>query len=124
MGMREAFQAAAKSAARAAGNVFEEVGYRAHVTTTYDASTDTASVTSGRYMVSMMFDVYSVYERQNQAVEARDIKGLLPRLNLPTRPSNKDLVTRMIAGVSAEFEVVGYQTDPAEALWELQLRQR
>ncbi len=119
MGMKEAFQNAAVAAFSAAGNIKTSVTYHSTGTNAYNTSTGAMTETGGQDLsVSVMFTNYEQEEIDGDVILTTDQKALIPTLNLSVTPKITDTI---IAG-SETWQVQGKKTDPAEAMWEIQLR--
>lgn len=125
MGLRDTFQKAAQTIVRATGDIALDATYQSFASATYDASAGADSVTySAITGCKLIVGEFSHFEREREAIRPDDRKFLLPVRYLgATRPKPRDrVVTDPGATASANWEVVAAMTDPAEALWELQVR--
>jgi len=122
MGLKSVFQKAAQTAFTAAGDVAASATYAAHGSAITNTSAGTASVPITRYMVSMIFDMYKEREIINSEIRPTDLKGSIPQLNLTPVPAIGDDIRKVEAGATAVYEIINIKTDPADALWEFQLR--
>ena len=118
MSLKTTFQKAAQTAGAAFSGVFSSASYNVVGSAVYDVSTGTVSAGSSTVVISILFTDYSTAERANSNIEPTDMKGVIPRLDLPVAPSTRDTITKE----GQSFQIVDYRTYPAEALWVLQLR--
>ncbi len=120
MGMKEAFQAAAIAAFNAAGNVKTSVTYHSLGTLgTYDPATGTSAETGGSDLsVSVLLTDFEAEEIDGKVILKTDQNLLIPVLSLSVTPKKDDTVVID----SVEWQVQDWKTDPAEALWEIQIR--
>lgn len=120
MGLRETFQSAAKSAITAMGNVAVSTNYQALSSTTYNASAGTNqaafATTAG---VSVVFDVFRIDQVDGVHIRPEDKQALIPAKSIST--VTPDVQDRIVHGGDT-WHVVNVSTDPAEALWVLQVR--
>ncbi len=120
MSLRDAFKTAAQQAITAFGDVAVSTNYLSHTTTSYNvtAGTDTTSY-STRAGVTVIFDEFRVVEIDGVAVKAEDKKALVPAKSISgVTPGVND---QIVEG-SVTWQVVNVRTDPAGALYELQVR--
>ncbi len=122
MALSDVFKKAAQTAANVFSSVFKEVRYQAHGDTAYNVSTGLTEDFAEQHMVTMLFETYQNHEMDGARVLPTDVKATIPQLNLPPRPTLHDTVHVVEAGVSVVYEIMGCSQDPAEAVWELQLR--
>lgn len=128
MGLKEAFKAAAQAAFNAAGNVKNTVTYISVSEPTYDTSTGAVSWNNTSYSnISVITDEYSNREIDNQPVGSREgDRAILPGDkkvyilydDLTPTPKENDRIT--ISG--QDWTVIGHYVDPAQAMWQLQVR--
>lgn len=125
MGLKEAFQSVARTAIKSFGNVREEVTYRSWSSTTFD--TNDLKVTRGmtEKKVSGIWLDFTTDEIDNVNVLAQDRIFLVARKDLTEQfgssfePHHNDQIQR---SSDERWEVVRIERDPAEALYELQVR--
>ncbi len=120
MGLRETFQKAARTAIQAFGDVGVSSNYQSYSTATYNASagtyTPTYSTVAG---VTIIFADFTIEEIDNVEIKANDKKALIAALDISTvTPAAEDLI---IQG-GKTWEVVSAKVDPADALWQIQVR--
>ena len=120
MGLQTTFKTAAQTIVTAFGDVAASTNYEAITSTTYNASAGTnAAVYATVGGVSVIFDVFMLKEIDGENVRAEDKKALIPALSIPSvTPSTDD---RIIEG-GVVWRVMNIETDPASALWTLQVR--
>lgn len=124
MGLKQTFKDAAVTAFDAFGDVRASTIYHNLASTsanTYNASTGVvAAVVTTVSGVMVIFDVFSMRETDGVKIQATDKKALIPSAGpLSTvTPVTGDRI--LIDGIT--WKVLGVKTDPADALWELQVR--
>ena len=119
MGLREAFQAGAKAIFDAFGNVAVSATYVQTGPISYAITGGTPTPTDTEYAVYVIWDEIRTDQVDNRAVLRNDKIAMIPSSDLSITPSEKDAI--VCDGTT--WEVVGIQTDPAGALWMLQVRQ-
>lgn len=122
MGLDTVFQNAAGTAAGVFKDVFSSAVYEAEATSVYDVSAGAVSVTSTRYFISILFSAYKNRELDGDRVRPTDMKGLIPQNDLTPEPGLNDHIIRIEAGVSTTYEILDIGKDPADAIWQFQLR--
>ncbi len=124
MGLQETFRAAAQTAIKAVGDVAASAIYEAQSTTSYDASagtpTTTYASTANVKVVITEFrfagalgdgpDLDVRIDDRLALVAAKYISGVTPA------PQDRVVITGTV------WNVINVFTDPAEALWRLQIR--
>lgn len=123
MGLNNQFKLAAQKIVTAFGDVGVSTNYEAVTSTsanTYNASTGVAAaVYSTVAGVTVIFDVFELRQIDGKIVQPEDKKALIPAKSISAvTPTPEDRI--VVAGVP--WRVVNVRTDPAEALWELQVR--
>ena len=123
MGLQETFRKAAKTTIDAFGDVRVSTIYHSLASTsanTYNASTGvTAAVVATVGGVMVIFDVFSMREVDGVNIRAEDKKALVAQKSVSTiTPVTGDRI--IVAGIT--WKVVNVVTDPAGALYELQVR--
>ena len=124
MSLKDAFQNAAVAAFNATRSVQASVRYDSFATTVHNSSTGAADVEYDRYMASVIFETYETRQVDGVNVHAGDIKALIPVQNLPVTPTARDCLEALQDGEWRRYSVIDKSTDPAEALWVIQLRQK
>ncbi len=121
MGLAETFRKAALQAVAAFGDVAVSATYAAFSSATYNASAGTpVTVFSSTAGVSVIFEEFRIDQVDGAAVRPEDKKALVPAKNISgVTPSVND---QLIVTGSVAWSVVRVTTDPAEALWTLQIR--
>jgi len=119
--LRTIFKTAAQKTVTAFGDVGVSTNYYAFGSASYNASTgsptDIYTTVAG---VTVIFGVFSFRQTDGQAVQAEDKKALIPALSISgVTPAPSDRIT--LDGGAETWEVVRVETDPAEALWTLQV---
>ena len=128
MGLKEAFKAAAQAAFNAAGNVKLTIIYVSVGTPSYNKTTGVVTPNETSYTgISAILDEYTSREISNQpnferagnrAILPKDKKVYILYDDLTPTPKENDYVT--IA--SQDWTVIGTYVDPAQAMWQLQVR--
>jgi len=121
MGLKEAFQNAAVAAFNAAGNIKTSVTYRSktNINPSFEPSTGTITDSYTDYTdVEFIFLKYEVKEIDGKSILRNDRKAIIPVTNLTPTPKRDDIILLS----SIPWNVVEFNTDPADALWEFQLR--
>lgn len=121
MGLQNVFRKAALQAVTAFGDVGVSANYLSHASTTYNASsgvhTATFTTVAG---VTVIFDEFRIVEIDGLAVRPKDKKAMVPAISISA--VTPDAEDRIVTDGSVTWEVVNVRTDPATALWELQVR--
>ena len=128
MGLKEAFKAAAQSAFKTAGNIKSTIIYVSIAPVTYNTSTGAVTPNETSYTgISAILDDYSNreissqpnFERAgNRAILPNDKKVFILYDDLTPTPKENDYVTIS----SKDWTVIGAYIDPAQAMWQLQVR--
>ncbi len=120
MGLRNALSAAAAAAVGTLDDIAVEAEYQTHVSATYDASAGVHVATYSTIgQVKVVIEDFEIAQVDGRNVRAEDKKVLMPAANASgVVPGVNDRV--VIA--SATWQVQAVRSDPAEALWEIQVR--
>jgi hypothetical protein len=120
MGLQETFKAAAQTAVAAFGNVGKSVTYTSvSGNAVYDPTTGTSVQPTTDYpAIIVIFDSFEAQQINQTTVRSFDQKAMIPVENLSVTPGLDDYLT--VNGV--RWNVVNSETDPADALWILQVR--
>jgi hypothetical protein len=119
MGLQAIVKSATQSAFTAIGDIPRSCTYHPKGATTYVPST--GAVTEGSQSdetVSFVFAHYQINEVDGSIVKTGDQKALIPVENLTAVPKIEDYLTEN----SVRWNVMNVATDPAKALWILQVR--
>lgn len=121
MTLQSAFKAAAQTAFTVADSVLETVTYRSKTNASadydpVDGEVDTDAYTA--YSVKMLIDQNTQRQIDGQAILAHDDFLLIPVDNLTPTPKLHDQIIRD----SEVWDIVYFETDPAQALWTFQVR--
>lgn len=124
MGLKEALQKAAQGAVKAVGNVAVSAVYRAQSTTTYNATagtnTTTYSTTAGVKVVIDEFRFVGANGTMDLDVRVDDRAALIPAKYISgVTPTSQDQID---LDDGTTWTVINTFTDPATALWKLQIR--
>ena len=120
MGLSNTFKSAAQTAVSAFGDVAVSTVYASFASTTYNASAGTnVAAYSSTAGVSVIFDKFEFAKIDGINIKPEDKKALVPAKNISAiTPAPNDRIRA--AGIS--WNVIKVTTDPAQALWELQVR--
>jgi hypothetical protein len=118
MGLREAFKSAAQTAVAAFGNVGVSSIYTSVGVAVYDPAAGTTVQPKTDYTITVILDSFEAQEINQTTVRSFDQKALIPVENLAVTPGLDDYLTVN----SVQWNVVNSSTDPADALWILQIR--
>lgn len=124
MGIESVFQNAAVTIAGVFDGVFFNVNYTSKSNVTYDAVTDVNTGAEVVEVVKFMFDNYTKQEIINESILSTDVKATIPQLNLTAYPKLDDTIDKIENGLVTIYDIISIKTDPASALWELQIRRR
>lgn len=121
MGLSDAFKTAAEQVVAAFGDVAVSTNYHSHTTTSYSVTAGTDTTTySTKAGVTVIFDEFRIAEIDGKAVKPEDKKALVPAKSISgVTPGVNDQV---VTDGSVAWEVVNVRSDPAGALWTLQVR--
>lgn len=126
MGLRDALKSAARAAVVAVGDLAASAVYHSHATTVYDASAGTPTVTYST--VGGCRVIVSEFRLADN-----DPRSRAPDFDVRAEDKQADLPASYVSGVTPKpkdrividgetWNVVNVGTDPAEALWQLQIR--
>ncbi len=120
MGIQEIFQSGAQTIVAAFGNVAKSCTYT-HFGTKVESGGSLVHPSTPIPNLGVIFDSYEVDEIDGENILSKDVKGLIPFLDLGiTEPTPDDTVLR--TADSRLFSVIDWDLDPADALWVIQLR--
>lgn len=120
MGLRDVVQKATQAAVAAVGDIAASATYCSFASASYNASagTNVATFTSTAG-VSVVFNDFRLDQVDGQVVLSEDKQAMIPALALPgVVPTTAD----KLVSDGATWNVQRVQTDPADALWILQVR--
>jgi hypothetical protein len=120
MGLRETFQNAAQTTVNSFGNVGVSTNYEQVVSTTYNASAGTpiSAITTVAGVI-VIFDKFELKQVDGTRIQPEDQKALIPSKAISAiTPKVTDRI--LVSGIT--WNVVDVVTDPAGALYELQVR--
>jgi hypothetical protein len=119
MGLKSVFQNAAKTIFTAFDDIPISVTYVSKGDSTYNVATGVAVPSSEtEYTVDGILEDYTAVEIDDITILSTDQKFLIPQLNLSPTPREQD----EIVIDSITWQVIDIETDPAEALWIMQIR--
>lgn len=120
MGLQETFRKAAQTITTAFGDVPASTVFRSFSSTTYNASAGTdATVYSSTAGVKLIFDVFQHRQVDGSNIEPDDKRALIPAKNISgvvPKPADQ------IREGTTVWNVVNVFSDPANALWDCQIR--
>lgn len=119
MGLQNVFKTAAQTIFTAFGDVPKSVIYT-HVSSdpVYDPATRAVSTVSTDYALSFVFDKFEAEDVDGANILSTDQIAMIPVENVSFIPSNHDYLTID----NEKWNVINKKTDPAKALWLLQIR--
>ena len=119
MGLQSVFKTAAQTIFTAFGDIPQSVTYTyVSGNPVYNPTTGASTGTTANYTISIIFDQYEAQDVDGVNIIVTDQIAMIPVENLAIVPSNNDYIT-----ISSErWNVVSKKTDPAKALWILQIR--
>lgn len=120
MGLKSDFKSLAEALIDAFDDIPATCTYHSSGTFSYSPSTGTVNESSPSSIsnVKIVFEKYKVDEIDGEQILEDDRKGLIASNDLGVTPQKEDY---LVIG-SSTYYVKTYSTDPAEALWILQLR--
>lgn len=119
-GEARAIQDAIRGAFTAFGDLAPVATYIAVTASSYDATTGAVTNTEKTYKgIPMVFARYKKREVDGDAILPEDQKVIIAALNLPVTPTVND---RIVMASGAIWKVMDKATDPATAVWVLQVR--
>jgi len=129
MGLRSAFQKAAKTIVTAFGDVSVVCDYVIDLGQIRNPITKIVTQSVSTYSnKNFIFTMFSISEREaDQTILPTDIKALISSIELGVKPSQNTTVTVVsttdrTVRAGDVYNVVNWKTDPAEALYTLHLR--
>ena len=121
MGLKNAFQKAAIAAFNAAGDIKTSITYRSKTNSNPSFNPSTGVITdpyTDYTDIKFIFLKYESREIDGKSILKNDMKGIIPVLNLTPTPKRDDQIILN----SVLWNVIAYEKDPADALWEIQFR--
>ena len=120
MGLRNTLKSVAREAVAAFGDVGTTADYQAFTSATYDASAGTHTAAYSTVAgVTVIVEDFALDQVDGVSVRREDRKMLLPAASVSgVTPGINDRV--IVDG--ATWQVQAVHSDPAQALWELQVR--
>jgi hypothetical protein len=122
MGLKDAFQEAAQTIITAFDNIPVTATYTSVGSITYSATAGAVSLTTTMSAVTVVFVAYQQTEIDNLNVMPYDKKALIAELDLDALSITPNITDKIIYGGEV-WQVIDKKIDPAEALWQLQVRQ-
>ena len=119
MGLQDVFKTAAQTIFTAFDDIPRSTVYTRVVgNPVYNPVTGASTSTTASYTIDIIFDKYDSEEVDGVNIFSTDQMAMIPVENLSIVPSNHDY---LVTG-GERWNVVDKKTDPAEALWILQIR--
>lgn len=123
MGLQELARKGAELGIKLAGNIARDITYFSRVGQVFDPSTGTNSSGAGQQDMSVVFASYSNMEIDGTSILPQDRKILIPKNSLYFAPSANDEIREITEDNEQKiWQVITFKTDPAEALWVIQVR--
>lgn len=120
MSLRTQIQQAVQAGITTMDDLAERATYTSVATQTYDPTTGTITTPSLHSAdVPIVFTSFSRMEIDGEAVRAEDLKAIIATKDLTPIPTVNDTITREDGTV---WSVISIKTDPAGAVWVLQMR--
>lgn len=119
MGLADIFKDAAEAIIEAFDDIPVSVTYVQKGAATYTPATGAVTSTDTEYTTTAIFDEYEMDEIDNNVVRATDKLAYIAANDLDVTPVVDDEITD---ANSVTWQVVNVRSDPADALWVLQLR--
>ena len=120
MGLQETFRSAAQTIITAFDNIAHtNLAYHSLGTFSYNAATGVETETGGSDItITAIYDEIKSEEIQDRDIQMTDRKLLVANNDISVTPKVSDYVT-----ISSErYNVVDFETDPAEALYQIYIR--
>jgi len=118
MGLKTTIANAASTAKVATLDLWTSVTYKAVAPSAYNTSTGAVTSTTTSTSLSAILEEYSEIQIDGDAIRATDLKMTFLQADLSGNPDINDLVTHD----SKDWSVLVVRQDPAEAIWEAQIR--
>lgn len=121
MGLRNVAQKAAQSGIKAIGDLAVDAKYRSFDSSTMNATTGKPVLRYHDYE-DIKVTFANIHQRlvDGEHIRPEDRRVLIAKLDLSPTPKVRDVIERN--SDRSTFEVKNVNTDPAEALWDLQVR--
>jgi len=122
MGLKLAIQKVVENSFQAFGDLPTSVTYTAKGNTTYSPSAGTIVSADTDYDVAGILTSYESNEIDDKNILITDQKFLIPTRDLTPTPATDDTITIGQPGDTVVWQVVNKKTDPANAMWFIQIR--
>ena len=119
MGLAETFRDAAEAIIEAFDDIPQSITYIRKGASVYTPATGAVISTDTEYTTTAIFDEYELKEIDNNVVRATDKLAYIAANDLDVTPVVDDEITDTD---SVTWQVIDIKSDPAEALWVLQIR--
>lgn len=119
MGLLEAIRDGVKAGFSALGNLRESITYERRTSPAYNVTTGAVTATAANTSCTAVIGRYDVEEIDAGAVLDTDAKALVERSQLAFEPVVGHIIVRADA---TRWRIESVKTDPATAVWVLQLR--
>lgn len=119
MGLADIFKDAASTIIEAFDDVPKSVTYVQKGSSVYTPGTGVVTSTDTEYTTTAIFDEYEMNEVNNSAVRATDKLAYIASNDLDVTPVVDD---EIVDANSITWQIINVKSDPADALWVLQIR--
>jgi len=119
MGLAEIFRDAAEAIVEAFDDIPLSVTYVQKGASTYTPGTGAVTSTDTEYTTTAIFDEYEMNEIDNSVIRATDKLAYIASNDLDVTPVVDD---EIVDADSVTWQIISVKSDPADALWVLQIR--
>jgi len=119
MGLQDVFKDAAEAIIEAFDDIPQSIIYVQKGVSTYTPATGAVTSTDTEYTTTAIFDEYELKEIDNNVVRATDKLAYIAANDLDVTPVVDDEITD---ANSVTWQIINVKSDPADALWVLQIR--
>lgn len=119
MGLAEIFRDAAETIIEAFDDIPQSIIYTQKGASVYTPGTGTVTSTDTDYTTTAIFDEFEQREIDNNVVRATDKLAYIASNDLDITPVVDDEITD---ANSVTWQIINVRSDPADALWVLQIR--
>ena len=120
MALQTTIQNAAASAKSATLNLWSDVTFKAIAKSSYDTATGAVTNTITSSSIKSLIEEYTESQVDGENVKISDLKATILQTDLSGTPDTTDILTYS----SKDYDIIKVKQDPANAIWELQLRCR
>ncbi len=119
MSLKSTVQNAAVTAFNAIGDIAVKCTYKELSDAVYTPGSPIARTFVAQNNLSFLFEEYTLEQKEANAIPAESMKASIPTLNFNGKPKQD---SQIIDNATAKvWKVVNVETDPAQALWEIQV---